>query len=350
MIAVDLPPRSSKVPDGNHNPTTLLSPRLLLVNLVLGAAMLGSTAAYSQQAYPSRPIRVVVPFAPGGGTDISARTIATRLATRLQQHVVVDNRPGAGGTIGIELVARATPDGYTLLVVSSGYGANPSLYKLPYDPVTGFAPITQISQQPFLVVISPSLQFKTVSELIAYAKANPAKLNYSSAGIGGSQHLAVELFKSMAGVDIVHVPYRGGASNLVDLLSNRVQLDFGTIISTLPLVRNGQLRALAVTTTVRAAALPNVPTVSESGVPGYSVSGWNAVLAPARTPSEIVTLLNREIVALLQTPEVRERYATDGSMVVAGTPGELAEHIRREVAKWAKLIKERNIRLESSSR
>jgi tripartite-type tricarboxylate transporter receptor subunit TctC len=317
---------------------------------MLGASLLAGLAAHAQQSYPQRPIRLVVPFATGGGTDISGRTIAARLASRLNQHVIVDNRPGAGGNLGIELVAKASPDGYTLLIVSSGYGANPSLYKLSYDPVTGFEPITQVSQQPFLVVTNPAVPFRTVKELIAHAKANPGKLNYSSAGIGGSQHLAVELFKGMAGIDIVHVPYRGGASNVVDLISNQVQLDFGTIISTLPLVRNGQLRALAVTTTVRSAALPEVPTLSEAGVPGYSVSGWNAILAPARTPRDIVALLNREIVALLQAPEVRERYATDGSMVVAGTPEQLAGHIREEVAKWAKLIKERNIRLEGSSR
>ncbi|MGH8616182.1 MAG: tripartite tricarboxylate transporter substrate binding protein [Burkholderiales bacterium] len=327
-----------------------MTSKLSIEMLLLGASLVASGAAHAQQPYPNRPIRLVVPFATGGGTDISGRTIASKLSERLNQNVVVDNRAGAGGNLGIELVAKAAPDGYTLLIVSSGYAANPSLYKLSYDPVTGFEPITQVSQQPFLVVTNAKVPIKTIKELIAYAKANPGKLNYSSAGVGGSQHLAVELFKGMAGVDIVHVPYKGGASNMVDLLSNQVQLDFGTIISTLPMVRNGQLRPLAVTTTVRATALPEVPTVSESGVPGYSVSGWNAILAPAKTPRDIVVLLNREIVALLQAPDVRERYATDGSMIVAGTPQQLAEHIRVEVAKWAKLIQERNIKLETASR
>ncbi|MCC6534306.1 MAG: tripartite tricarboxylate transporter substrate binding protein [Burkholderiales bacterium] len=322
----------------------------LFAGVLLGLALFAAAAAHAQRSYPQRPIRLVVPFAPGGGTDISGRTIAAKLSGRLNQHVIVDNRPGAGGNIGIELVAKAVPDGYTLLIVSSGYGANPSLYKLSYDPVTGFEPITQISQQPFLVVTNSTVPFRSAKEMIAYAKTNPGKLNYSSAGIGGSQHLAVELFKARAGVDLVHVPYRGGASNLADLVSNQVQLDFGTIISTLPLARSGQLRALAVTTSVRSPAVPDVPTLAESGVPGYSVSGWNAILAPAGTPREVVEVLNREIVALLQLPDVKERYATDGSMVVAGTPQQLAQHIRQEVAKWAKLIKERNIRLESSAR
>jgi tripartite-type tricarboxylate transporter receptor subunit TctC len=324
--------------------------RLSFTTLLLGGSLLASGAAQAQQPYPNRPIRLVVPFATGGGTDISGRTVASKLSERLNQNVIVDNRPGAGGNLGIELVAKSAPDGYTLLIVSSGYAANPSLYKLSYDPVTGFDPITQISQQPFLVVTNAKVPIKTIKELIAFAKANPGKLNYSSAGVGGSQHLAVELFKGMAGVDIVHVPYKGGASNIVDLLSNQVQLDFGTIISTLPMVRNGQLRPLAVTTTVRATALPDVPTMSEAGVPGYSVSGWNAILAPAHTPRDVVFLLNREIVALLQAPDVKERYATDGSMIVAGTPQQLGDLLRQEVAKWAKLIQERNIKLETASR
>jgi tripartite-type tricarboxylate transporter receptor subunit TctC len=310
-------------------------------------ALVGAHAD-AQQNYPLRPIRLVVPFAPGGGADISGRTIAAKLSERFSQQVVVDNRPGAGGNLGTELVARASPDGYTLLLASSSYGANPSLYKLSYDPVTGFEPITLVSQQPFICVINPALPAKSVRELIAYAKANPGKLNYLSSGAGGIQHLASELFKSMAGVDITHIPYRGGASGQTDLLANQVQLEFGTILSTLPLVKSGQLRALAVTTGVRSPALPDVPTLSEAGVPGYAVSGWYAVFAPAGTPRDIVTLLNREIVALLQSPEIRQRLAIEGSMVEASTPQQLTEHIRQEVGKWTRLVRDANLRLDIS--
>ena len=311
--------------------------------------MAGATAATAAEAnYPNRPIRLVVPFAPGGGVDISGRTVAAKLSERLKQQVVVDNRPGAGGNLGTELVARATADGYTLLLASSSYGANPALYKLSYDPLTGFEAVTLISQQPFIFVVNPNVPARSVRELVAYAKANPGKLNYSSSGAGGIQHLAAELFKSMAGVDFVHIPYRGGASSQTDLISNQVQLEFSTILSTLPLVRNNQLRALAVTTVVRSPALPDTPTIAEAGVPGYNVSGWYAILAPAGTPRAIVQLLNREIAALLQAPDVRQRLSTEGSMVAAGTPQQLAEHIRQEIGKWTRLVKEANIRLDAN--
>jgi tripartite-type tricarboxylate transporter receptor subunit TctC len=308
--------------------------------------LVSATLAGAQQSYPARPIRLVVPLAPGAGADISARTIATRLGPRVGQQMVVDNRPGAGGNVGTELVARATPDGYTLLYVSSSYAANPSLYKLSYDPITGFEPVTLVSQQPFVVVVNLGVPAKTVKELIALARANPGKLNYLSSGAGGIQHLATELFKSMAQVDIVHVPYRGGSSGLSDLLAGQVHIEFGTIIGSLPIAKNGQLRALAVTTANRSPAAPDLPTLSEAGVPGYEVSGWYAVLAPVGTPRTAITLLNREIVALLQAADVKQRFANDGSMVVAGTPQQLTDHLRREVAKWARLVKDANIKLE----
>jgi tripartite-type tricarboxylate transporter receptor subunit TctC len=311
-------------------------------------ALLIAIPAAAQQNYPARPIRLVVPFAPGGGADISARTIAAKLSDRFKQQVVVDNRPGAGGNVGTELVARATPDGYTLLLASSSYGANPALYKLSYDPITGFEAITLVSQQPFIFVVNPSVPARSVREFITYAKANPGKLNYLSSGAGGIQHLSTELFKSMAGVDIVHIPYRGGASGQTDLLANQIQVEFGTILSTLPLVKNNQLRALAVTTSVRSPAMPETPTIAEAGVPGYSVSGWYAAFAPAGTPRAIVETLNREIVALLQAPDVRQRLAAEGSIVAAGTPQQLTEHIRQEVGKWTRLVKEANIRLDAS--
>ena len=323
--------------------------RRYLAGSLAALTMISATPALSAESvYPNRPIRLVVPFATGGGVDISGRTVAAKLSERLKQQVVVDNRPGAGGNLGTELVARATADGYTLLVASSSYGANPALYKLSYDPLTGFEPVTLISQQPFILVVNPTVPARSVKELIAYAKANPGKLNYSSSGAGGIQHLAAELFKSMAGVDFVHIPYRGGASSQTDLISNQVQLEFSTILSTLPLVRNNQLRALAVTTAVRSPALPDTPTVAEAGVPGYNVSGWYAILAPAGTPRDIVNLLNREIVGLLQAPDVRQRLSTEGSMVAAGTPQQLAEHIGQEIGKWTRLVREANIRLDTN--
>jgi tripartite-type tricarboxylate transporter receptor subunit TctC len=317
---------------------------------LLAAAVLGSSAALAQsppqEKYPARPVRLIVPLAPGGGADISARAIAQKLSERFGQQVVVDNRPGAGGNLGIELAAKQTPDGYTILLVSSGYGANAALYKLNYDPVAGFEPITLVSQQPFVLTINSNLPVKTVKELIAHAKANPGKLNYLSSGQGGIQHLATELFKHMAGVDIVHVPYRGGTTGLNDLLSGQVHLEFGTVLSTVPILRQGQLRGLAVTTLVRSPALPELPTLSEAGVPGYSVSGWYAVLAPLGTPQAITALLNKEIVAALQAPDVRERFAREGSMIVASTPQQLTAHIKSEVAKWQKLVKAANIKLD----
>ncbi len=313
-----------------------------------GALLFSAIPATAQQNYPARPIRLVVPFAPGGGADISARTIAAKLSDRFKQQVVVDNRPGAGGNLGTELAARATPDGYTLLLASSSYGANPALYKLSYDPITGFEAITLVSQQPFIFVVHPAVPARSVREFISYAKANPGKLNYLSSGAGGIQHLSTELFKSMAGVDIVHIPYRGGASGQTDLLSNQIQVEFATILSTLPLVKNNQLRLLAVTTAVRSPATPDTPTIAEAGVPGYSVSGWYAVFAPAGTPRAIVDVLNREIVGLLQAPDVRQRLAAEGSIVAAGTPLQLTEHVRQEVSKWTRLVKEANIRLDAS--
>jgi len=322
--------------------------RTTIAIAVLTATICMTSGAFAQDKYPSRPIRLVVPFAPGGGADISARTIAQKLTERFGQQVVADNRPGAGGNIGAELVLKAPPDGYTLLLVSSSYGANPALYKLSFDPVTAFEPITLVSQQPFILAINLGVPAKSAKEFIAYAKAHPGKLNYLSSGTGGIQHLATELFKSMAGLDIVHVPYKGGTSGLNDLLAGQVHMEFGTVLSTMPIVRNGQLRALAISTSTRSPAAPELPTLAEAGVPGYHVSGWYAVLAPKTTPREITGLLNREIVALLRAPDVKERYTKEGSTIVAGTPAQLVNHLEAEIGKWRKLVKEGNIRLEAA--
>jgi tripartite-type tricarboxylate transporter receptor subunit TctC len=318
------------------------------VGCVLLASTLATGAAIAQDKYPSRAVRLVVPFPPGGGADISARTIAAKLTERYREQVVVDNRPGAGGNLGIELVSKAPSDGYTLLLVSSSYGANPSLYKLSFDPVNGFEPITLVSQQPFILVVHPSLPARSVKELVALAKAKPGSLNYASSGSGGIVHLGTEYFKSMTGVDIVHIPYKGGNTAHNDLVAGFVQVYFGTILSTLPVVKSGKLRALGVSTEKRNTALPEVPSVAEAGVPGFAFSGWYAVLAPAKTPKEITDTLNRDIVALLQAPDVKNRLAAEGSTVVASTQGELRNHLERDIAKWRKVVKAANIRLDAS--
>ena len=292
-------------------------------------------------------MRLVVPFAPGGGADISARAIAAKLTERFGQQVLVDNRPGAGGNVGTDMVAKSPPDGYTLLLVSSSYGANPSLYKLSFDPVNGFEPITLVSQQPFILVVHPSLPARSVRELIALAKAKPGSLNYASSGAGGIVHLGTEYFKSAAGIDLVHIPYKGGNTAHNDLLAGFVQVYFGTILSTLPVVKSARLRALAVSTEKRNSALPDVPSVSET-VPGFSFSGWYAMLAPANTPRAITRVLNRDIVELLQSPDVKERLASEGSTVVASTPEQLRAFLQSDIAKWQKVVKSAHIRLDAS--
>ena len=317
---------------------------VVITTLLTGSAL----TAWAQEKYPARAVRLIVPFAPGGGADISARTIAAKLTDRFAQQVIVDNRPGAGGNVGTDLAAKSVPDGYTLLLVSSSYGANPSLYKLSFDPVNGFEPITLVSQQPFILVVHPALPARSVKELIALARAKPGSLNYASSGAGGIVHLGTEYFKSRAGIDIVHIPYKGGNTAHNDLVAGFVQVYFGTILSTLPVVKSGKLRALGVSTEKRNAALPDVPSVAEAGVPGFSFSGWYAVLAPAKTPRDITTLLNREIVALLQSPDVKDRLAAEGSSVVASTPEQLRTHLQRDIAKWQKVVQTAHIRLDST--
>jgi len=304
--------------------------------------------AHAQERYPVKAVRIIVPFAPGGGVDISARVVAQKLTERMGQQFVVENRPGGGGNLGTELVYRAAPDGYTLLQVSSSYGANPSLYKLSYDPVHGFEPITQVSQQPFIATIHPSLPVKTIKELVALAKARPGELAFASSGAGGIQHLALEFFKSATGVDILHVPYKGGSTAHTDLVSGNVQMTFGTILATLPLVQANKLRALAVTTAQRTPAMPNTPTMIEAGVKDFVVTGWYALLAPAKTPKAITTALNRELAVGLQAADVKERLAKEGSTIVAGTPEALTQHLSSEIAKWEKVTRVAGIKLEAT--
>lgn len=299
------------------------------------------------QDYPSRPIRVVVPFPAGGGTDIVARLVTQKLGATMGANFVIDNRAGAGGTIGTDIAAKSAPDGYTLVMVSGSHAINPSLYKkLPYDTARDFAPISMLVSGPGLLVVHPSVPAKTVKDLIALARSRPGELNYASAGSGTPPHLAAELFKTMARVDIVHVPYKGNTLAFVDLLSGQVSLSFPTIPSALPHVKSGKLRVLAVTSAQRSKTVPDVATVAESGLPGYEASSWYGVLAPAGTADMLVERLHKEIVKALRDPGVRDRLLAQGLDPVGNSPAEFAATITSEIGKWAKVVQASGAKVE----
>ena len=309
-------------------------------------AFLASSATPAAD-YPTRPIRLIVPQSPGGTTDYTARLIGPRLGERLGQAVVVDNRPGAGSMLGIDLAAKATPDGYTLLLAATTLGIMPAMMKhLPFDPVQDFAPITTLAIYPNLIVVHPSLQAASIKELIALAKAKPGALNFASGGAGTGTHLTAELFKSMAAIDIVHVPYKGGGPAMTALLGGQVQLYFGAIPSTLPFVKSGRLRALAVSSAKRSAAAPDVPSMAESGLAGYDEVTWNGLLAPARTANAIQQRLYSETTAVLKTAFVREKFAAEGAEAGGLSPGAFAKLLLTETVKWAKVIREAGIKPE----
>jgi tripartite-type tricarboxylate transporter receptor subunit TctC len=300
-----------------------------------------------QKNYPTKPVRIVVPQSAGASTDLVARLTAQKLAEAFGQPVVVDNRPGAGSIVGTDLVAKATPDGYTLLVVASSVTINPSLYKnLPFDPIRDLAPITQLSAYPNMLTVHPSLPVKSVQDLIAYAKSNPGQINYGSSGTGTGTHLSGELFKNMTGVQMVHIPYKGGAPAVTALLGGQVQLNFASIQSVLPHVRAGKLRAIAVTTAKRSPAAPEVPTIAESGVPGYDHGPWNGLFAPATTPRQVISRLNAEVVKALQTPEMKPVLSHEGADPIGNSPEEFAVIVKNETAKWAQVIKSAGIKAE----
>lgn len=303
-------------------------------------------SAAAQSAYPSRPVRLVAPFAPGGVVDTVSRVVAQKLSESLGQPVIVDNKPGAGGNIGAEFVSKSAPDGYTLLMGSIGtHAINVSLYpNLPYDAVRDFLPVSLATTNTNLVVVNPSFPVASIAELIAYAKANPGKLNYGTAGAGSSQHLAGELFKTMAGIDLVHVPYKGAGPAIIDLLAGQIPLMFVDTSTSLPHVRAGRLRALAVTSAKRDPQLPNVPTVAESGLPGFEVNAWFGVFVPAGTPREIVNRLNADIVRGLAAPEVRERLLALGVEPVTSTPEQFAAFVKSEIAKWGRVVRQSGAR------
>jgi len=316
--------------------------------LGVSAFALAAIAGAQAPAYPTKPIRLVVPFPAGGATDILAREVAKHLTDAWGQSVVVDNRPGAGGNIGSELVAKAAPDGYTLEMGTVGtHAINASLYsKMPYDHVKDFVPVILVAGVPNVLEVNPALPVNSVQELIAYAKANPGKLNFASSGSGTSIHLSGELFKVMTGVQMTHVPYKGSAPALQDLIGGQVQLMFDNLPPSLPQIKAGKLRALAVTSAGRAPALPDTPTVAEAGLPGFEASSWFGVLAPAGTPPEIVNKLNAEIAKWLASPGAKEKLANVGANIAGGTPEDFARHIQAETTKWAKVVKESGAKVD----
>ncbi len=300
------------------------------------------------QTYPSKPIRIVVPFPPGGPADILARIIGQNLAESWGQQAVIDNRAGAGGNIGSDMVAKALPDGYTLLMGFVGtHAINASLYStMPYDNVKDFEPVSLVAMVTIILVVHPSIPANSVKELIVLARSRPGQLTFGSPGNGTPQHLAGELFNTMAGVKMVHIPYKGAVPALTDLLGGRVSLIFSSMPPALPHVKAGKLRALAVTSARRSSAAPDVPTIAESGLPGYEVINWYGILVPAGTPKEIVARLNAEILRILNVPDVKERLAAQGAETFSSTPQEFAAYIRKETQKWAKVVKYSGARLD----
>lgn len=319
-------------------------------NILMGIALAGvvmATAANAAESYPTRPVRMIVPYAPGGNADIQARYMAERLTDVLGKQVVVDNRGGANGMIGMELTARAPADGYTIMLVASGFTVNPSLFpKVPYDAQKDFAPISLVGETPLLFVANPSVPANSVKEIIALAKSKPGELNFGSSGNGSPAHLGGALLQMMTGVNIVHVPYKGTAAVNIAVMSGQIQLAFPSITSVLPHVKAGKLKAYAISVASRSALAPDIPTMSEAGVPGYETSIWNALLAPAGTPKPIVNKLNQAVVQILKSPQARERYAKVGAEIRYNSPEEFRVFIRSEIAKWAKVMRATGVSME----
>ena len=313
-------------------------------------ALLASTMAAIAQptAYPTKPIRIVVAYTPAGATDILARTIGQKLTEAWGQAVIIDNRPGANGNIGTEYAAKATPDGYTLLMVTAGtHGINPGLYrKLGFDAVKDFAPVSLVAMVPNVFVVNNGVPSKDLKEFIAYAKANQGKLNYGSPGNGSTAHLSMELFKSMTGIQMVHVPYKGSAGVLADLIGGQIVVTMDNMPPYVPQVKAGKIRALAVSPARRSPALPDVPTVAEAGVSGYDSGAWFGLVAPANTPKDLVAKLSRETARILKLPDVSARLADLGAEAVGSTPEQFSAHIKAEIAKWAKVIRDANVELQ----
>ena len=317
---------------------------MVTARAAVGALLIPLCASAYAADYPQRPIRLIVPFAAGGGLEITARSIGQKLTEKRGQSIVIDNRPGAATIVGSEIAAKASPDGYTLLMITTTFAINPSLYgKLPYDPVREFAPVTQINSVPNILVVNPSIPAHSVRELIALAKAKPGQLNYASAGSGTSPHLAAELFKTMAGIEMTHIPYKGIPPAVTDVIAGRVTMLMTTTISAAPHVKSGRLRALAITSPKRLAAMPEVPAIGET-VPGYEADAFQGMVAPAGVPREIVRQLADDIAAIVRLPEIRERIIADGAEPIGSTPEAFGAFLKKEMLKWGKVVKESGAR------
>jgi tripartite-type tricarboxylate transporter receptor subunit TctC len=308
------------------------------------AALAGETGAAD---YPTRPVRLVIPFVPGGSNDIVGRVVAQQLSERLGKPVVIDNRGGAGGTIGTETVVRSQPDGHTLLVISVAHPINPALYKkLPYDPIKSIAPVVLIGSGPNGLTVTPGLPANSIKELVALAKAKPGQLNYASPGVGTLGHLSCELFRVMAGIQITHVPFKGGGAAVLDVMSGHTQINIGTLVQGLPLIRAGKLKILGVGSLKRSPAVPDVPTIAESGVPGYEAANWWGIVGPAGLPSAIIKRLHGETMAILKTPEMQKWFATEGAETADMTTEQFAKYIATESVKWLRVAKEAGLKPE----
>ena len=312
-----------------------------LIAAAFGLSLVAASILVHAQPYPTRPIRFIVPNAAGGTTDLVARTAAQKVSESIGQQLIVDNRPGSGGIVATEMVAKSTPDGYTLLMATIGNIAiSPHLYaKLGYDPVRDFSPVTQLASAAYMLIAHPAVPARSVKELVAVAKSRPRQLNYASAGSGTGSHLAAELFKSVAQVDIVHVPYKGGTPGLLDVIAGNVEIMFNGIPSSMPHFKAGRVKAFAVTTAARSPAAPELPTITEGGYPGAEATSWTGVLAPAGTPAAVIARLHAEFAKVLQQPDIQARLSADGAVPVGSTPHQFAQYIKSELAKWGKVVK-----------
>ncbi len=317
----------------------------LAMKLAAAALALCSGVA-AAQSYPTKPVRIIIPFPPGGSNDIVGRLIAQQLSERMGKQFVVDNRGGAGGVLGSEIAANSVPDGYTLLIISVAYAFNPSLYKLSYDPEKAFAPVALIGTGPNALTIFPKLPVNSVKDLIALAKSKPGQLNYATAGVGSFQHLGSALFTMMSGINAVHVPFKGGGPAMADVIAGNTQICLGSLIQVIPHIQSGRLKLLGIGSAKRTAAFPDVPTIAEAGVPGYDASNWWGILAPAGTPAAIVTKLNSEINAIVRSADIQKRFESQGAEAATMTPAEFGKYIRTETVKWSKVVKEAGIKAE----
>jgi tripartite-type tricarboxylate transporter receptor subunit TctC len=321
-------------------------PKFHTTLLAAAGLLLALTTAATAQDYPNKPVRLIIPFPPGGSNDVVGRMIATKLSEQLAKQVVVDNRAGTGGVVGTELAAKAANDGYTLQIVSIAHAVNPWLYKLPYDPIKSFAPISILASGPNVVAANPGLAVSSIRELIALAKEKPGQVQYASAGVGSFQHLGGELFKLEAGVDMLHVPFKGGGPAMIDVIGGHTKLLFSSLVQTTPHIRSGKLKALAVGGSKRSQVLPDVPTVAESGVPSYEAVNWWGVVAPAGTPAPIIERLHKAVQEVQSSPEVQKQFDAEGAEIVRMSPAQFGSFMEEEMSKWGRVVKEGGIKAE----